>query len=60
MSHLSKLNLLGLINLSDIVCQLKMTQDTSQAIIKIKEAINELNQLNHPIGDTDEQVGIAS
>ena len=37
-----------------------MTQDTTQAIIKIKEAINELNQLNQPIGDTDEQVGIAS
>ena len=54
MSHLSKLNLLGLINLSDIVCQLKMTQDTTQAINKIKEPINELNQLNQPIGDTDE------
>lgn len=55
MSQLSKLNLLGLINLSEIVCELRLNYDLDKAIIRISEAINEIKTLN-----SLENAGVAS
>jgi hypothetical protein len=46
MSQLSKLNLLGLINLSEIVCELKKTGNIEDAIQKTTAAIKELYDLS--------------
>ena len=42
MSLLSKLNLLGLICLSDVVLTVKLSQDLSEAIMMIDQAVKEL------------------
>lgn len=55
MSQLSKLNLLGLINLSEIVCELRLTYDLDKAILRVTEAIDELKKLN-----SLENAGVAS
>jgi hypothetical protein len=46
MSQLSKLNLLGLINLSEIVCELRLGYDLDKAMNRISEAIEEIRGLN--------------
>jgi hypothetical protein len=55
MSQLSKLNLLGLIYLSEIVCELRLKYDLDKTIQRIREAIQEIKDLN----DVD-NAGIAS
>ena len=46
MSLLSKLNLLGLICLSDVVLTVKLSQDLSEAIMMIDQAVKELTVWN--------------
>jgi hypothetical protein len=46
MSQLSKLNLLGLINLSEIVCELRLNYDFDKAMTRVKECIEEIKDLN--------------
>lgn len=46
MSKLTKLNLLGLINLSDIICDLKIKQNIDEAIKAAQAAIKEVSALN--------------
>lgn len=47
MSKLTKLNLLGLVNLSEIICDLKINQNVDEAIKQAQSAIKEVVALNH-------------
>ena len=64
MSLLSKLNLLGLICLSDVVLTVKLSQDLSEAIMMIDQAVKELavwnDQKMQESGQSVDQIGIAS
>ena len=46
MSKLTKLNLLGLVHLSDIICDLKINHNIDEALKAAKNAIKEVNALN--------------
>lgn len=60
MSQLSKLNLLGLINLSEIVCELKQNGDIDIAITKTSIAIQELYDLSQNMLQQDDESGFPS
>ena len=64
MSPLTKLNLLGLIRLSEIICDLKMNGDVQKAIIETQLAINEIlaysQELQKEAQDAISLFGIAS
>ena len=57
MSQLSKLNLLGLVNLSEIVANLKISGQIDQAIIQTATVIEELRNLSQELLKEDENEG---